>query len=259
MTIGVYLIFHRESRRFYIGSSKHCERRFREHRKHLRAGTHHSPALQNLWNKYGEDAFDFEVFRHSDTHDDALDQEQQMLSLMYGDRACLNGSSRARMPILSLESRERCRAAMLSSERYRESHRRVCLERNADPEFQARARAASNASPKALEARRKNVQRLQDQAIVARNREALRNSKAQKAAAYARATANWADPEIRSRMLKAMSRAVIGTHIETGERVEFPSQSAAARFVGVYSSNISMACRGLLQSIKGYRWELVMK
>jgi group I intron endonuclease len=50
--------------RAYIGSSVNVKRRFYLHCRDLVAGTHHSPRLQNAWNKYGSDAFVFEVVEH---------------------------------------------------------------------------------------------------------------------------------------------------------------------------------------------------
>jgi group I intron endonuclease len=61
---GIYAIRHVESGRMYIGSAKNIYDRWREHRSALRRGVHHSPYLQNAWNKYGEAAFVFEVLEH---------------------------------------------------------------------------------------------------------------------------------------------------------------------------------------------------
>jgi group I intron endonuclease len=45
----------------YVGSSVDIPRRWNQHRRRLRKGTHHSAHLQNAWNKYGEKAFVFTV------------------------------------------------------------------------------------------------------------------------------------------------------------------------------------------------------
>jgi group I intron endonuclease len=47
--------------RLYIGSTVDVARRFYLHRRDLKLGKHHSPKLQNAWNKYGADAFAFEI------------------------------------------------------------------------------------------------------------------------------------------------------------------------------------------------------
>jgi group I intron endonuclease len=58
---GVYAIIHEESGKLYIGSASNIYSRWRGHKSDLRRGLHHSPHLQNAWNKYGEDAFRFVV------------------------------------------------------------------------------------------------------------------------------------------------------------------------------------------------------
>jgi group I intron endonuclease len=57
---GIYAIISPSGKQ-YIGSSNHIDRRWRAHRSLLRRGTHHSPALQRAWDKYGEAAITFSV------------------------------------------------------------------------------------------------------------------------------------------------------------------------------------------------------
>lgn len=61
MASGIYAIIHRDSGRWYVGQSKNIGKRWRVHRIDLRRGSHHSVPLQRAWDKYGEDAFDFEL------------------------------------------------------------------------------------------------------------------------------------------------------------------------------------------------------
>ena len=58
---GVYKIVNCKDGKFYIGSSVDIEKRFNSHRKALIEGKHNNEYLQNAWNKYGEDSFDFIV------------------------------------------------------------------------------------------------------------------------------------------------------------------------------------------------------
>ncbi len=61
---GVYRIHNIKTDKFYLGSAagiKGVAGRFSVHRSKLRANTHNNPKLQAAWNKYGEDAFVFEV------------------------------------------------------------------------------------------------------------------------------------------------------------------------------------------------------
>lgn len=63
---GVYRIRHLATNDCYIGSSIFLKRRFAEHQSELSRKCHHSPILQNSWNKYGADAFIFEILLYCD-------------------------------------------------------------------------------------------------------------------------------------------------------------------------------------------------
>src|SRR5262245_59589872 len=55
----IYGIYNRISRTWYIGQTTNYKRRQDEHLEMLALGRHHSPHLQNSWNKYGADVFQF--------------------------------------------------------------------------------------------------------------------------------------------------------------------------------------------------------
>lgn len=83
--IGVYAIVHVPTNRAYVGSTNSMTRRFKEHRMSLRKGKHHSPYLQNMWNKHGESEFDFKTVTVCDSLDDAKSVEQLFLDCFYDD------------------------------------------------------------------------------------------------------------------------------------------------------------------------------
>lgn len=59
---GVYVIRCKTSGRVYVGSAASTfANRWKGHRSDLRKNQHHSQKLQNAWNKYGEDNFEFKV------------------------------------------------------------------------------------------------------------------------------------------------------------------------------------------------------
>lgn len=58
---GIYSIRNLENSQLYIGSSKNLYNRLRSHLLHLKNNKHANPKLQNSWNKYGEDVFEFKV------------------------------------------------------------------------------------------------------------------------------------------------------------------------------------------------------
>lgn len=61
MLSGVYKITNSINNKFYIGSSFDINKRKKEHIYKLNNDLHHCKYLQNAWNKYGEDNFNFEV------------------------------------------------------------------------------------------------------------------------------------------------------------------------------------------------------
>lgn len=63
---GVYEIKRTETGDRYIGSAADLKRRRIEHWRDLRGDYHINHHLQNAWNKYGEKAFEFNVFLYCD-------------------------------------------------------------------------------------------------------------------------------------------------------------------------------------------------
>jgi len=76
---GIYRIRHVDSGKSYVGSAAQAFRiRWNSHRSKLARGIHHSKPLQMAWNKYGADAFVFEILLYCDS-DDCLMYEQLAL------------------------------------------------------------------------------------------------------------------------------------------------------------------------------------
>jgi group I intron endonuclease len=61
MKSGIYKITNLKNGKFYIGSSKDIEFRWREHKKHLNGNYHINKKLQNAWNFYGKENFEFTI------------------------------------------------------------------------------------------------------------------------------------------------------------------------------------------------------
>lgn len=58
----IYAISNVYNGKIYIGQTKNTERRWREHKRLLRKGEHYSKLMQEDWDIYGEDGFEFIVF-----------------------------------------------------------------------------------------------------------------------------------------------------------------------------------------------------
>lgn len=78
MPSGVYTITCIPTGRKYVGSSVNVQRRWYCHKNALKKGKHKNVLLQRAWDKYGEDAFIFEILVTT-APEDMLDVEQEQL------------------------------------------------------------------------------------------------------------------------------------------------------------------------------------
>ena len=65
MKNGIYIIHNTVSNKSYIGFSIEMEKRWQQHRANLRNNHHDNPLLQNAWNKYGEESFEFSIIEET--------------------------------------------------------------------------------------------------------------------------------------------------------------------------------------------------
>ncbi len=78
--IGIYRIKNKINNKCYYGSSKDIDKRWKRHIKDLKNKKHHSILLQRSWDKYGSDAFLFEIVEVCDI-ELLLKIEQKYLNL----------------------------------------------------------------------------------------------------------------------------------------------------------------------------------
>jgi len=87
---GVYAIVNKVNDKFYVGSAARVNQyksrngfysRWKEHLQKLRQSKHHSRYLQNAWNKYGEENFEFRIL-HFCPPEDCIQFEQIYLNLL---------------------------------------------------------------------------------------------------------------------------------------------------------------------------------
>ena len=76
---GIYQIRNIINNKIYIGSSIDIERRWRKHKERLNKKTHHSPYLQNAWEKYGENSFVFVIKEETQNDKELIILEQKWI------------------------------------------------------------------------------------------------------------------------------------------------------------------------------------
>ena len=64
MTSGIYTITNKTNGKYYVGSTSNFNKRKHDHIKRLNGGYHINKHLQNAWNKYGEDSFEFTLVEY---------------------------------------------------------------------------------------------------------------------------------------------------------------------------------------------------
>jgi group I intron endonuclease len=132
-TSGIYSIHSEVNGRTYVGSAVNLRQRWSQHRSSLKQNDHDNQHLQNAWNKYGEDAFEFAVLEEC-AIESLIEREQYYIdtcgdkyniALVAGSNlgykhtpesrakisASLIGSKRALGHVMSPEAREKVRIA----------------------------------------------------------------------------------------------------------------------------------------------------
>lgn len=90
--MGTYKIVNTVNEKFYIGSSIHIEKRWREHTSLLNNNKHHNSYLQNSFNKYGIENIRFEIIDLYLTPQAMLEAEQNLINIHFGSSQCYNAT-----------------------------------------------------------------------------------------------------------------------------------------------------------------------
>jgi group I intron endonuclease len=75
---GVYAIINKINGRIYVGSSINIHRRKLRHFRYLKNGGHENIHLQNAYNKYGKDAFEFVILKTTDANSRLLVEQMYL-------------------------------------------------------------------------------------------------------------------------------------------------------------------------------------
>jgi group I intron endonuclease len=95
MGSGIYIIRNKINGNVYIGSTLNFTKRKNRHFLYLKRGVHENKHLQNAFNKYGEDIFEFVIIQRTKN---LLEEEQKLLDEHFGKPTCYNICSTAGSP-----------------------------------------------------------------------------------------------------------------------------------------------------------------
>jgi group I intron endonuclease len=122
MASAIYAIVNKTTRDMYVGSAVAVNRRWAAHRRDLRNKCHHSQRLQRAFDKYGPDAFDWEIIQFIDNRANLIDREQFWINFF---SPAYNGRPIANSPLGTKHSAE-TRAKMSAAHKgkvFSETHR----------------------------------------------------------------------------------------------------------------------------------------
>lgn len=85
---GIYCIKNLTTQRIYIGSADDIFHRWSDHLSKLKAGKHKTTALQNAWNKFGENDFKWDILEET-AFEDLYEKEKYWMKF-YGKDVMYN-------------------------------------------------------------------------------------------------------------------------------------------------------------------------
>ena len=87
---GIYKIVNKVNGKYYVGSSKNINYRWRRHKWELRLNKHTNDYLQRSWNKYSENNFEFQIVELA-SENQLLEKEQEYLNEIKNEKdKCYN-------------------------------------------------------------------------------------------------------------------------------------------------------------------------
>lgn len=105
--IEIYLIVNLVNQKTYVGQTKNLEFRWKEHKKLLKKNDHHNSHLQNAWNLYGAECFEFIKLIDTANRDESDKLEDFLIEWYKEINLCYNIQSGNKTYLLSEEEKEK--------------------------------------------------------------------------------------------------------------------------------------------------------
>ena len=214
-TPSIYQVRHIGSGKVYVGSAIDPRKRYREHLSVLRRGIHHSRYLQRAWDKYGKDAFVFEIIEPVLFVEDLISREQHWIDkLRASERKYGFNASPVAGSVLGIKRSDETRAKIADAARerftdpdYYAKHGERVRAQGIDPAIRAKIAAGQRAhfADPAVRASVSDRQRARyadpdERAKSSERAKKILSTPAVRAKMSAAAKARWADPAERKKM-----------------------------------------------------------
>lgn len=118
---AIYTIRNTINNKIYVGSAVNYNSRKSVHKSRLKSNKHHSPKLQNAWNKYGENSFVFEILEEVNDVNNLISREQYYIDLLKPFYNCSPTAGNCLGKIVSQESKEKMSKSHIGKKLSRES------------------------------------------------------------------------------------------------------------------------------------------
>lgn len=145
----IYQITNMVNGKYYIGSAESFARREWQHKYDLKKGTHKNPRLQAAWNKYGADAFVFEVLEEVAVGRESFDIENTYLMRCVGQPDCYNINIDAYKPRLGQTHSEITKARIRANRTPPAGEAHYRYGQAVSPEVRAKISKTQRGKPKA--------------------------------------------------------------------------------------------------------------
>ena len=136
---GIYKIINRVNNKYYVGSSYNiigCKGRWSHHKTHLKYNRHDNTHLQNAWNKYGKDSFDFTIVEET-PKEKLIEVEQKYLDVAKNEQnKCYNISFSADRSIMEDSTKRKISNALKGKLVGDETKKRLSLSLKGHPKSQ---------------------------------------------------------------------------------------------------------------------------
>jgi len=159
MASGIYIIKCSKNGKFYIGQAQNLKIRWSQHKSSLKRNNHKNKHLQNMWNKYGESSFKFQILEYWPI-EKLTEREQHYMDIYRPTGMCVNiaqyadASSRGR--VISEESRRKMSEASKSRTHSAETRRKMSeIQKNRSDETRQKISEAHKGKIHSAETRRK--------------------------------------------------------------------------------------------------------